>query len=294
MKTTFDHPSTIPLQMNTKKRNAAKTLRSNTLFLLLLASSLLVLVPFFWMISSSFKQKSDIFLNPPMWIPNVFHWENYTLLFTEKMFGRALINSFITTTSVTLGALLFCSMAGFALAKYRFRGNRLLFLLVLGSMMIPVETGMVPLFIIYKNFGLIDSLWGVILPRLVSAFGIFYMRQFCASIHDQLLEAARIDGCSEFRMFFQIILPILKSGLASLGIIFFVEEWNNFIWPTVILRSQENLTIAVAIQSLEAGVRTPYNLIMSGSVISIMPMLAIIFLFQRQLTSGLMDGSVKG
>lgn len=267
---------------------------SSLLFVLFLALAALFLFPFAWMISSSLKARNDIFLTPPVWIPDVLHWENYTQLFAERHFGNVILNSLFTATTGTAGALLFCSLAGFAFAKYQFRGKSLLFGLVLASLMVPMESSMIPLFMIYRKLGMIDNLWGVILPRLTSAFGIFYMRQYCASIENELLEAGRIDGCSEVRMYFRLIVPILLPAFASLGIIFFVEEWNNFLWPTVLLRSPEHLTIAVAIRALEAGVRTPYHLIMSGSVISIMPMLAIIFIFQKQLIMGLMDGSVKG
>lgn len=263
-------------------------------WLLFMVMAALFLFPFVWMLSSSLKAKSDIFVSPPIWIPNPLHLENFTQLFTEKHFARVIVNSLFTSITGTAGALLFCAMAGFAFAKYNFKGQKLLFGLVLASLMIPMESGMIPLFVIFREIGLIDNLWGVILPRLTSAFGIFYMRQYCASIENELLEAARMDGCSEYRMFFSIIAPILLPAFASLGIIFFVEEWNNFLWPTVILRSQENLTIAVAIRALESGVRTPYNLIMSGSVVSIIPMLVVIFLFQKQFIAGLTDGTIKG
>lgn len=274
-------------------RKQHKTL-SIVMLLVFLVLAAVFMFPFIWMLSSSLKDKSEIFANPPIWIPDTFHWENFTQLFTERHFGTVILNSFFTAVTGTVGALFFCSMAGFAFAKYRFRGKGLLFGLVLASLMIPMESSMVPLFIIYRDLGLIDELWGVILPRLTSAFGIFYMRQYCMSIENELLEAARMDGCSENRIYFRVVAPILVPAFASLGIIFFVEEWNNFLWPTVILRSEDKLTIAVAIRALQSGVRTPYNLIMSGSVISILPMLAVIFIFQKQIFAGLTEGTVKG
>jgi ABC-type glycerol-3-phosphate transport system permease component len=274
-------------------RKQHKTL-SIVMLLVFLALAAVFMFPFVWMLSSSLKDKSQIFASPPVWIPHTFHWENFTQLFTERHFGAVILNSLFTAVTGTVGALFFCSLAGFAFAKYRFRGKGLLFGLVLASLMIPMESSLVPLFVIYRELGLIDQLWGVILPRLTSAFGIFYMRQYCMSIENELLEAARMDGCSENRIYFRIVAPILIPAFASLGIIFFVEEWNNFLWPTVILRSEDHLTIAVAIRALQSGVRTPYNLIMSGSVISILPMLAVIFIFQKQIFAGLTDGTVKG
>lgn len=270
------------------------TTLSIVMLLVFLALAAVFMFPFIWMLSSSLKDKSQIFANPPVWIPNTLHWENFTQLFTERHFGAVIVNSLFTSVTGTVGALFFCSLAGFAFAKYRFRGKGLMFGLVLASLMIPMESSLVPLFVIYRDLGLIDHLWGVILPRLTSAFGIFYMRQYCMSVENELLEAARMDGCSENRIYFRIVAPILIPAFASLGIIFFVEEWNNFLWPTVILRSESNLTIAVAIRALQSGVRTPYNLIMSGSVISILPMLAVIFMFQKQIFSGLTDGTLKG
>ncbi|KIL42348.1 hypothetical protein SD70_01490 [Gordoniibacillus kamchatkensis] len=271
-----------------------RLMRRSIVFLLLAAAAVCMLFPFFWMISSSLKLRSDIFAMPPVWFPKTPHAENYVQLFTQYRFGSVLLNSVGTAFAVTAGGLLFSAMAGFAFAKYRFRFGGVLFAIVLATLMIPMETGMVPLFLIYKKLGLIDRLIGVVLPRLASGFGIFFMRQYCSSIQNQLLDAARIDGCTEYRLFVSVVLPVLRPALASLGIIFFIEEWNNFLWPTVILRSPDNLTIAVAIRSLEAGVRTPYQLIMSGSVISIVPMLLFILFFQKQLTAGLIDGAVKG
>lgn len=274
-----------------KKQHKTLSIVMLLVFLILAA---VFMFPFIWMLSSSLKDKSQIFANPPIWIPHTLHWENFTQLFTERHFGAVIVNSLFTAVTGTVGALFFCSLAGFAFAKYRFRGKGLLFGLVLASLMIPMESSLVPLFVIYRDLGLIDHLWGVILPRLTSAFGIFYMRQYCMSVENELLEAARMDGCSENRIYFRIVAPILIPAFASLGIIFFVEEWNNFLWPTVILRSESNLTIAVAIRALQSGVRTPYNLIMSGSVISVLPMLAVIFIFQKQIFAGLTDGTLKG
>lgn len=256
--------------------------------------SLMMLFPLFWMISSSLKDKSEIFLNPPLWIPKHFHWNNFTVLFTERGYALILGNSLFVSCLYTVGALFLCAMAGFAFSKYKFRGQGLLFGIVLASMMIPIEASMIPLFIVYKKLGLIDNLWGIILPGMANAFGIFYMRQFFASFHTEIMESARIDGCSEFGIFGRIALPNVKPAFASLGIIFFVNQWNNFLWPSVILRSEENMTISVAIRALDSGFRTPYELVMSGSVLSVIPLLVIILLFQKQYIAGLMDGAVKG
>lgn len=275
-------------------KTAKQRLLLTAALLLCLLTSVVMLFPLFWMFSSSLKTRAEIFLNPPVWLPHSLQWVNFKLLFTEHNFGRVLYNSFFVAILYTGLSLFFNSIAGFAFAKYEFRGQKLLFMIVLGSMMVPAETAMVPLFIIYRNLGLVDSLWGVILPGVASAFGIFFMRQYCSGIHNELLEASRVDGCSEIGLFVRVVLPNLKPAFASLGIVTFVGQWNNFLWPSVILRSASNQTISLAIRALESGNRTPYELIMSGSVISVIPLLLIIFLFQKQLISGLMEGSVKG
>lgn len=275
-------------------RSGEKGLTAGTAFVLMAVASLLTLFPLFWLFSSSLKDISQIFVNPPIWLPTTLHWENFTELFVNRKFGIITWNSLLLSTTMTITALLFCSLAGFAFAKYRFRGKDILFVFVLASLMIPHEATMVPLFVIYKNLHLIDNIWGVILPDLANAFGIFFMRQYCSSIPDEMMEAARIDGCSEIGMFRRIILPNLKSAFAALGIILFVKQWNNFLWPSVILRSQEHMTLSVALKALEDSNNTPYHLIMAGSVVSVLPLLIIVLIFQRQLISGMIDGAVKG
>ncbi|WP_248927193.1 carbohydrate ABC transporter permease [Paenibacillus hamazuiensis] len=263
-------------------------------FLGLVVVAFFMLVPLFWLLSSSLKQISEIFTNPPIWIPRTLQWGNFAELFVNRGFGTIAWNSLLLSSVFTAAALLLCGLGGFAFAKYHFRGKNVLFMFVLASLMIPHEATMIPLFVIYKQLHLIDNIWGVILPDLANAFGIFFMRQYCASLPDEMMEAARIDGCSEFKLFRKIILPNLKSAFAALGIILFVKQWNNFLWPVIILRSKENMTLAVALKALEDSNNTPYHLIMAGSVISVVPLLIIVLVFQKQLISGLTEGSVKG
>jgi ABC-type glycerol-3-phosphate transport system permease component len=264
------------------------------MFIVMAVVSAVMLFPFFWLLSSSLKAVSEIFVNPPIWIPETLHWENFGELFLKRSFGIITWNSVLLSTTFTVVTLFLCSLGGYAFAKYEFRGKQILFVFVLASLMIPHEATMVPLFVIYKQLHLIDNIWGVILPDLANAFGIFFMRQYCRSLPDEMLEAARIDGCSEFTLFRKVVLPNLKSAFAALGIILFVKQWNNFLWPVVILRSKENLTLAVAIKALEDSNYTPYHLIMAASVISVLPLLIVVLVFQKQLISGLTEGSVKG
>lgn len=283
------------LKLKADGTSGSKHIWSSSLaFILMAVVSLFTLFPLFWLFSSSLKDISEIFVNPPIWIPSTLHWENFRELFVERKFGIITWNSFLLSTTSTLIALIFCSLAGFAFAKYKFKGKQFLFVLVLASLMIPHEATMVPLFSIYKNMHLIDNIWGVILPDLANAFGIFFMRQYCMSLPDEMMEAARIDGCNEFKIFRKIVLPNLRSGFAGLGIILFVKQWNNFLWPSVILRSQENMTLSVALKALEDSNNTPYHLIMAGSVISVLPLLIIVLIFQKQLIAGMIDGAIKG
>ncbi|GIO43369.1 carbohydrate ABC transporter permease [Paenibacillus apis] len=277
-----------------KHHEGKRGILSVTTFIIMTLVSLATMFPLFWLFSSSLKDISEIFVNPPMWIPKVFHWENFTELFVNRKFGIITWNSFLLATTSTVIALVFCSLAGFAFAKYHFKGKNFLFIMVLASLMIPHEATMVPLFSIYKGMGLIDNIWGVILPDLANAFGIFFMRQYCSALPEEMLEAARMDGCTEFKLFRRIVLPNLKSGFAGLGIILFVKQWNNFLWPSVILRSQENMTLSVALKALEDSNNTPYHLIMAGSVISVVPLLIIVLIFQKQLIAGMIEGAVKG
>ncbi|MDF2959157.1 MAG: hypothetical protein K0S39_892 [Paenibacillus sp.] len=287
------------MQISTQQNQASSWNRKIELtavmtFIIMVFISAVMLFPFFWLLSSSLKDVSQIFINPPVWIPETLHWENFGELFSKRGFGIITWNSFLLSTVFTVVTLFLCSLGGYAFAKYQFRGKQILFVFVLASLMIPHEATMVPLFVIYKQLHLIDNIWGVILPDIANAFGIFFMRQYCRSLPDEMLEAARIDGCSEFTLFRKVVLPNLKSAFAALGIILFVKQWNNFLWPVVILRSKENLTLAVAIKALEDSNYTPYHLIMAASVISVLPLLIIVLVFQKQLISGLTEGAVKG
>lgn len=287
--------ATITATTSPKKSPKPRDLINKGLaYLFLIVLTFASLFPLLWMISSSLKERRDVFLNPPMWIPTNPQWDNFTQLFTERAFDTVLYNSFFIAILHTALALFFCTLAGYAFAKYTFKFQGILFGIVLASMMVPSETTIIPMFEIYRAFGLIDNPWGVIVANVASAFGIFFMRQYSAGIHTEMLEASRIDGCLEFRIFTSIVLPNLRPALASLGIITFVNQWNNFLWPLIVLRSPGEQTISLAIRTLESGARTPYELIMAGSVISIIPLLIIVLLFQKQLIGGLMDGAVKG
>jgi multiple sugar transport system permease protein len=185
-------------------------------------------------------------------------------------------------------------MAGYAFAKLRFRGRERLFQLLLAALVVPAQVAMLPLFLLMKQLGLVDSYWGVILPAMASVFGIFLVRQYARSIPDELVEAARIDGAGELRIFFRIVLPLLRPVLATLAVFTFMASWNDFMWPLIVLTGQEHYTLPVAIASLSREHVMDVELMMAGAVVTVAPVLALFLLLQRHYIHGLLLGSVKG
>jgi ABC-type glycerol-3-phosphate transport system permease component len=246
------------------------------------------------MLSSSFKTLDRIFTFPPTIIDSSFTLENYTELFTKYTFSRTFLNSLFISSAYTMGAVFFCTLAGYGFAKFDFKGKAVLFIIVLGSMMIPFEATMVPLYIIFQKLGWINKYIGLIIPGLANAFGIFFMKQYLEGISNEIIESGRIDGCKEFSIFIRLILPISLPALASLGIIFFMGSWNGFLWPLTVLKSPAKYKLAVALRNFEQGIRTPYHLIMAGSVVSIAPLIVVFVMFQRQFITGITSGAIKG
>ncbi|HWG85306.1 MAG TPA: carbohydrate ABC transporter permease [Deinococcales bacterium] len=250
--------------------------------------------PFIWMLLSSLKPLSEIFGQG--FLPQNPTLDNFRNLFEQTPALRNMLNSFFIATAATSGSLLFCSLGGYGFAKFRFPGRNVLFGVMLGTMTIPFIVTMIPTFIMMRNtFHWIDTPWPLVVPGLANAFGVYFMRQNMLSVPDSLLDAARVDGASEPLIFFRVVLPVVLPALASLGIIFFMASWNNYLWPTVVLRSPESQTLPVMIASLQGSAgRTPYDLMMAGSVLSVLPMLAIFLLLQRFFYAGITAGSVKG
>lgn len=205
-----------------------------------------------------------------------------------------MLNSAYTAAAHTVLAVFFCTLGGFGFAKYSFKGDKVLLAVLLGSMFIPFEVTMIPLYVVFRNIGWIDSHWGLIIPGAANAFGIFFMRQNIATIPDELMDAARVDGCSEFRIFFNMILPIAKPAMGSLSIIFFMNSWNNFLWPLILLQRPEMMTVTVALRSLQDPIRTPFDQIMAGSTLSTLPLIIAFMLLQRHFIAGITAGAIKG
>jgi multiple sugar transport system permease protein len=261
----------------------------------LLAGGLLVMVgPFVWMLLSSFKTFGEILRSPPTWWPLDPTLDNYSVLLGRLDFPAYFVNSTVVAVATTAGNLLFCAAAGYALAKLRFPGSRLLFAVVLGTIMVPGIVTLVPLFVLVSNLGLVNTYAGLVLPFLAQAFGVFLMRQFMLSIPDDLLEAARIDGAGEWRIFWRIVLPLSRPPLATLGILTFLASWNNFLWPLVVATTESRYTLPVALALYSVGQnRARYDLLLAGSVLIVVPVLVVFVLLQRHFVRGIATTGLK-
>ncbi len=265
------------------------------LYAFLILISLFMVLPFVWMLSTSFKLPRDIFGYPPRIIPPSPTLENYQMIFQEKNLVGVLLNTFYVSTFATLLSLFFTSLGGYGFAKFDFPGKNILFAVLLATMIVPGAVMMVPSFVLMRKLGWVDTFWPLIIPGAANAFGIFFFRQYIASIEDDLLDAARIDGASEFRIFLSIVLPIIIPGLTSLGLIFFMASWNNYLGPLIYLKSPTKWTITLAINGLIGGAGLTYwGPQMAMSVISLLPLVIIFLAFQRQFVEGITAGAIKG
>ena len=263
-------------------------------YLVLSAALVLVIAPFAWMILGSFKDEGEIQRVPPTWWPETATLDNYTQLFARLDFGTYFTNSVVVAVAVTAGNLLFCSMLGYALAFLRFPGKRVLLAVVLGTLMIPGVVTFVPLFVIVANAGLIDSLPGLILPFLVTPFGVFLMRQFISGLPADLLDAGRVDGAGELGIFARIILPLCGPALATLGILTFLGSWNNFLWPLVVAQTESHYTLPVALALYSTGQNnTQYGLLLAGACVVVLPLLVVFLAFQRHFVEGIATTGIK-
>ena len=260
----------------------------------LVVLALIALAPLLWMVAVSFMQKGEASAFPPPLLPAAPSLDAYRELFARAGMGRYFVNSLIVSIAITVGALLVNTMAGYAFAKLRFRGRDRLFQVLLAALVIPAQVAMLPLFLMMKGLGLVNTFGAVIIPALATVFGIFLVRQYARSIPDELLEAARIDGAGEWRIFFQIVLPMLKPVLVTLAIFTFMAAWNDFMWPLIVLTDQEHYTLPVALASLSREHIMDVELMMAGAVVTVVPVLLLFLLLQRYYIQGLLLGSVKG
>ena len=257
----------------------------------------LSIFPFYWMFVVSSNTNAEISKSPPSLIPG-----GRFLIVAEKVlsaegvyFNTALMNTFIVGISVAVAQVVFSAFAGFAFAKLNFKGRKFFILFIVGTMMLPSQLGIIPLFILIKNLQMIDTLYALIVPALVTAFGVFWMRQIIdAQVPNELLEAASIDGASVPRIFFGIVLPIIRQSSFVLGLFAFLASWNDYLWPTIVLQSPQNFTLQVALTQLKPMYGLDYALQMGGAFLATAPLLILFVFVGRKLVSGVMDGAVKG
>jgi multiple sugar transport system permease protein len=265
------------------------------IYLLLILGILLMVGPFLWMLLGSLKPQPEFLVSPPTFLPKAATTDNFERLFTQLDFPRFFFNSSVVAFTVTVGNILFCPMLGYALAKLQWRGKRPIMGLVLATLMVPAGITLIPNFVLMANLGLVNTYPGLILPFLVGPFGVFLTRQFMYGIPDELLEAARIDGANEWRIFWQVVIPLTVPVLATLGILTFLGSWNSFIYPLVMAQEPEMYTLPVALATFATGDhQSDHGLLMAGSVVLVVPVLAIFILFQRWITEGIATTGLKG
>ncbi len=265
------------------------------LYGVLIGTSIFMILPFLWMLSTSLKPADEIFAYPPILLSANSSLNAYIYLIEKYNILRTVGNTFVIALGATALQLFFCSLGGYGFAKFKFPGQTAMFAFLLGTMIIPFTIIMVPLFTMMRDLGWIDTFLPMIIPGAANAFGIFFMRQYISSISDELMDAARIDGAGEFAIYWRIIVPIIAPGLTSLGLIFFMNSWNSFLWPLVILKSPEMFTLPLVIRSMIGPVgRTVYDVQMAASIISIIPLLIIFLVFQKRFVEGITAGAVRG
>lgn len=268
--------------------------RQGILYTVLVISALFMIVPFLWMISTSLKADQYVLTMPPQFFPQPLTISSYVRLTEMFPIGRMSFNSLLVATLTTLGQLSTCSMAAYAFSRIRFKGSNALFLVYLATLMIPFQVTITPLFILMRYLGWINTYQGLILPGVFSAFGTFLLRQFFLGLPRELEEAAFIDGASRWTVYWRIILPLGKPALATLGVLSFMESWNAFLWPLFIVRDMELMTLPVGLAALHGRWLTQWNLVMAGTVITVLPMLAVYLLAQQYFVKGVVLSGIKG
>ena len=265
------------------------------LYIGLTALAVVTLVPFVWVLFGSFKSQAEIMAAPGAWLPKNFgNFDNFIELFEHRQFGIFMRNSFIVSGATVVANVLFSSMAGYALAKLPFRGRRLVFGAVLMAMMVPYVALFVPQFFVIVQLGLVNTLTAMVLPIAVMPIAVFIMRQFADSIPDDLLEAARLDGAGEFRIFFGIFLPLLGPAVATVAIITFLNSWNYFLWPLIVAQSQDTYTLPVGLSiASQAANSTDYGLLLAGAVVVLLPVLLLFLFLQKYFVRGIAVTGLK-
>lgn len=262
-------------------------------YIFLIVFALIVSIPLYFMIVSALQTENEVLAYPLKWFPEVFHWENFQNSFSEYPFIKYIRNSAYTSVAISLLRIITSVLAGYSLAKFHYRGNRLLFIIILSTIMLPFEVIMVPMFLVVKSFGWLNSYQGIIIPMAADAFGIFLMRQFFLGIPDSLIEAARMDGANELTILLKIVLPLAWTPVIALAIFSFREAWDLYIWPTLILTKDDFYTLPMGIARFNAGIYVNYNEIMAIAIIGMIPTALLFFFLQRYFIQGIAITGLK-
>lgn len=265
-------------------------------YALLAVTGAAILLPLYWMVASSLKSPDELGRLPPIWWSAAPTLGAFQQVFSVIPYGQAFLNSFVIAAGDTVAIVITSVMAGFVFAKYHFRGRDALFLVVLATMFVPTIVTLVPLFHVIQSLGFVDSYPGVMLPQLANAFGIFLMRQFIGGLPDELIDAARVDGASEWTVLWRIIAPLLRPAVATLVLFAFVYQWNSFLWPLTVLQSPDKFTIVLALSRLLSYTSSIQfqNVVMAGALISVVPNMVLFLFLQRFFVTGLAQSGIKG
>lgn len=282
-----------PVPPRTVARRALRHRKSILAFLVLLGVACVTLLPFYWMLSSSLRTMENMFSIPIQWIPDPVNWRSYVLAWQAQDFGRYFLNSGFVAVAITLSNLLLCSLAGYSLTKFHYRGRGAMFILILSTMMLPLEVTMVPLFLIIKQLDWANTYQGLIVPFLVDGFGVFLMRQYMLSIPRDLIDSARIDGASELRIFWMIVMPLCKPALVALAVFTFREAWDMYIWPLIIITRDSLRTLPLGISLFMSSYGTSWDQLMAIAVLGTLPMILLFFFLQRAFIQGIAATGLK-
>ena len=281
-------------RIGTFSNGKVKVLGRYLAYTLLICTAITTIFPFFWMVSTALKPDNELYRFPPNLVPKKVMWSNLSKAWSSGPFNRYLFNTVLITIITTSITLLLSSLGGVAFGKYKFPGQKILFAAILGVMMIPPQVTLVPNYLILRGLRALNTYWGVIAVSVVNPFGIFLVRQYMQSIPDELMDAARIDGCSEWMTFWRILLPLMKPVLGTLAIFSFTDNWNSFMWPLIIMDRQEMYTLQVGLAFFRGQHMAYPNLLMAVNVVAIIPVLVVFLFFQKYFVQGIQLTGLKG
>ena len=277
-----------------KKKKSSAVLRRVLLYIVLILIAVIMVVPFLWMLSTSLKTQYDAVKIPPVWIPDPPQWENYVKLFTEQPMSQFMLNTIKIVFFVVLGQLFFSSLAAYSFARISFKGRNVVFFFYIATLMVPGQVTMIPTNLMFAKAGLTDNHLALILPAFFSAFGVFLLRQFFMSLPRELEEAAEIDGCNPFMTYWRIMLPLVVPAMLTLGVFTLMNTWNDYMGPLIYLSSPEKYTMTLGIAYFKGVYTTQWNLVMAGSIVSVVPILIAYLCAQKYFIEGIAFSGVKG